>query len=249
VLLLGQKRGAGLDEILVDVVRNDPDAEVREAAVMWLAHSSDPGALAALEQILRTSTDREMQQRALMALSQTHTGERVATLLRDYAARTDVPTDLRRHAVMALSQRHDAGTAEFLRSLYGQLTDEELREQLIFAVAQTRDARNGEWLLDIATRESENAEVRKRALFFAAQQPQVPVDRIAALYDSTRDRELKEQVLFALSQRIREPAVVEKLMEIGRNETDPELRNRAVFWLSQSRDPRVPGFLLEIIKR
>ena len=77
----------------------------------------------------------------------------------------------------------------------------------------------------------------------------MPVDRIAALYDATRDRELKEQVLFALSQRIREPAVVEKLMEIGRDETDPELRNRAVFWLSQSRDPRVPGFLLEIIKR
>lgn len=249
VLLLGQKRGAGLDEILVDVVRNDPDPEVREAAVMWLAHSSAPEALAALDQILRTSTDREMQQRALIALSQGHRDDRAASLLRDYAARTDVPVDLRRHAVMSLSHRRDAGTAEFLRGLYGQLSDEELKEQVIFAIAETRDARNAEWLLDIATRESENAEVRKRALFFAAQQPQAPVDRIAALYDATRDREMKEQVLFALSQRIREPAVVEKLMDIGRNETDPELRNRAVFWLSQSRDPRVPGFLLEIIKR
>lgn len=249
VLLLGQKRDAGLDEILVDVVRNDPDPEVREAAVMWLAHSSDPEAFAALEQILRTSTDREMQQRALMALSQGHRDDRTASLLRDYAARTDVPVDLRRHAVMSLSHRRDAGTAEFLRGLYAQLSDEELKEQVIFAVAEMRDARNAEWLLDIATRENENAEIRKRALFFAAQQPQVPVDRIVALYDVTRDREMKEQILFALSQRTREPAVVDKLMDIGRNESDPELRNRAVFWLSQSRDPRVPAFLLEIIKR
>mgnify|MGYP006175855517 CR=1 FL=1 len=33
VLLLGQKRDAGLDEILVDVVRNDPDPEVRAVVV------------------------------------------------------------------------------------------------------------------------------------------------------------------------------------------------------------------------
>jgi hypothetical protein len=38
-------------------------------------------------------------------------------------------------------------------------------------------------------------------------------------------------------------------MDIARNEKDPELNRNAIFWLSQSRDPRVTQLLLEIIKR
>jgi hypothetical protein len=36
-------------------------------------------------------------------------------------------------------------------------------------------------------------------------------------------------------------------IDIARHETDRELRNRAVFWLGQSRDPRAVQALLEII--
>ena len=38
-------------------------------------------------------------------------------------------------------------------------------------------------------------------------------------------------------------------MEIARNETDPELRKKALFWLGQSGDPRVAEFLLEVMER
>jgi len=38
-------------------------------------------------------------------------------------------------------------------------------------------------------------------------------------------------------------------MEIARTEEDPELKSRAIFWLGQSKDPRVPQFLLSLIRR
>jgi hypothetical protein len=36
-------------------------------------------------------------------------------------------------------------------------------------------------------------------------------------------------------------------MDIVRNDSDAELRKKALFWLGQSRDPRVEQFLLDII--
>jgi HEAT repeat protein len=61
------------------------------------------------------------------------------------------------------------------------------------------------------------------------------------------ERELKEQIIFALAQQGGEDSV-DKMLEIAREEEDSELRKKAIFWLSQSDDPRVAEFLLEIIE-
>jgi len=42
---------------------------------------------------------------------------------------------------------------------------------------------------------------------------------------------------------------VDKLMDIARRDSDRELRSKAIFWLGQSRDPRVLKFLEELINR
>jgi hypothetical protein len=55
-------------------------------------------------------------------------------------------------------------------------------------------------------------------------------------------------MVFVLSQR-REQAALDKLMSIARNDPDRELRRKAMFWLGQSRDPRVSAFLADIITR
>jgi len=42
---------------------------------------------------------------------------------------------------------------------------------------------------------------------------------------------------------------VDRLLAIARSESDPELRRQAIFWLSQSRDPRVAEFLMTLINQ
>ena len=69
-----------------------------------------------------------------------------------------------------------------------------------------------------------------------------------ALYDRMTNRVMKEQLIYVYSQ-IRATDVVDKMMDIAKNEKDMELRKKALFWLSQSKDPRVAKFLLEIIER
>jgi len=91
-------------------------------------------------------------------------------------------------------------------------------------------------------------ELRKQALFHAGNNRAASVGEIATLYDRVTDKEMKEQVIFVLSQN-RAEASVDKLMDIARRDADRELRSKAIFWLGQSRDPRVIKFLEEIINK
>ena len=111
-----------------------------------------------------------------------------------------------------------------------------------------RDEASQQWLLGIAMDERESIQMRKQALFWAGQQRTINVADLGSIYDRVRETEMKEQVIFVLSQR-RDSTAVDKLMDIVRRETDPKLRGNALFWLGQSRDPRVARFLEEIINK
>jgi HEAT repeat protein len=59
---------------------------------------------------------------------------------------------------------------------------------------------------------------------------------------------MRAQVIFVASQR-NDPAAVDLLMRIAENDPNEELQSKAVFWLGQTGDPRVPEFLLKLINR
>jgi HEAT repeat protein len=247
VWLISQKRSDATTSVLLDVVRNDPDREVREQAVFWLSQVRDEEAVTALDSILLGSDDHTIQEKAIFAISQ-HPSDRAGEILRRYALRNDVPQDLRENAIFWLGQRRPGENQQFLQDLYSQVNSEQLKEKIIFSISQHPDDEAGEWLLGIALDESESLELRKSALFWAGQRRRVPTESLNELYGSMDDREMREQVIFVLSQR-HEAAAVDALMTIARNETDHELQKKAIFWLGQSDDPRVPEFLLELINR
>jgi HEAT repeat protein len=93
----------------------------------------------------------------------------------------------------------------------------------------------------------ESVELRKKAIFWASQAG-VGIEELGGLYGRANDRELREQLIFALSQR-REPQAVDRLMDIARRDAEPELRKKAIFWLGQSRDPRAAQFLTSLLDR
>jgi HEAT repeat protein len=62
------------------------------------------------------------------------------------------------------------------------------------------------------------------------------------------DREVREQAVFALSQRPRDEGVP-ALIRIAKTHNDPEIRRRAIFWLGQSNDPRALALFEELLTR
>lgn len=246
VFLVSQKRTDETESILLDAARQDPDGEVREQAVFWLSQVGTERSVAALDSILRASKDPEIQKKAIFALGQART-ERGQQILRDLAMNESADQDLREQAIFWIGQSRNAGTSDFLKSIYARTSNVELKEKVLFSISQNRTEGSSQWLADLAQNSREDMELRKKALFWAGQSGASIAD-LVGLYDRMKESEMREQLLFVYSQR-REPPAVDKLMAVARTDPDKELRKKAIFWLSQSRDPRAAEFLLQVIEQ
>jgi HEAT repeat protein len=245
LFIISQKSTPETANILMEAARNDPDQEVREKAVFWL--SQVPGSTPLLEGILQGNGDENIKDKALFSLSQ-QSDPRAQQALRDFALRESEPEELREKAVFWLGQQQGGQSTEFLRNLYARITNQDLKEKILFSLSQQHGAGNEQWLMSIAVNPKEDIELRKKALFWAGQSG-VAVSEIAGLYDRMTDTELKESIIFTLSQRQSDRGAIDKLFDIAKNEKDADLRKKAIFWLGQSRDPRVQQFLLDLINK
>jgi TolA-binding protein len=252
IFILAQEADAddpALVELLVDLAvdQPDPDPEVREAAVFWLAQSDSDAAVDALLRILRSpDASPEMSEHALFALGQSG-NPRAMEALREFARSPNTDRELRANAIFWLANEGDASTATFLRSLYDSIDDPELKERIFFAIAESGDEDSRAWLTARAMDPSESVEARTMALFWAGEAGISP-EEILRIYRSAEDPELREQAIFVLTQVADDGEAVDALMEVARSEEDAELRQRAIFWLGESNDPRVPEFLMEILR-
>jgi HEAT repeat protein len=246
VFLISQGEHEGAEDILLASARTDPDPEVREQAVFWLSQVGSERAVGALDSILRTSTDRRLQDKAIFALSQ-QDSPRARLALRTFAERADAPLQLRESVIQWIGQSGGKDTEAYLRQLFGRVKNEELRKKILFSVSQMRGEENAKWLVSIARDRTQPLETRKQALFWAGQGG-APLADLTSLYNTMDEREMRDQLIFVYSQR-EEPAAVDKLLEIARRDSDPELRKKALFWLGQSDDPRAAKALQDIIEQ
>ena len=246
IFLVSQKQTDATEDILLDAARSDPDPEVKQQAVFWLSQVGTEKAVMALDSILSRSSDPSLQEKAIFALSQ-HSGGRAAAALRAYVERKDAPEEMREKAVFWLGQSNDAENPAFLRQVYSRTTSRALKQKILSALSQSHGRDNQQFLLDVARNKDEEIEVRKQALFWAGQSGSVSSADLSSLYATIPDRQMREQIIFVLSQRNNDAAAMDKLIEIARRDPDPELRKRALFWVGQSKDPRATQLLQDIL--
>ena len=252
VFLVSQKRTSETEDILLDVVRNDPSREVKKKAVFWLGQVNTDRAAQALEQLLGSTTaDEELRKQAIFALMQQRS-ERGSAAVRRIAEDAQSPQELREQAVFWLGQQRSAENAQYLRGLFDRLasapqgsSDEAIRQKILFSLSQMRGQGNDQWLMTVVADSKHSVETRKQAIFSAGQAGVSTAD-LSALYPRLNERQLKEQLIWVMSEK-RDPAAATRLMEIAKSDPDRELRKKAIFWLGQSNDPRARDFLLEII--
>jgi HEAT repeat protein len=247
IFIISQQHAPETEDILLGAARNDPDEEVREQAVFWLSQVGSAKATSALDSILLNSSNPDLQKKAVFALSQINSPQ-AAQMLRDEAERANAPVEARADAIFWLSQQGRGANADYLRTLYGRLTDSDLKDKAIFAISQIGGADNVNWLMDLAANGQENVDMRKKALFWAGQSNDVSLERLTGLYDRMKDRDMKEQMIFVYSQR-HEGAALDKLIDIAKHDADPELRKKAIFWIGQSHDPKAVQYLQEVISQ
>jgi tetratricopeptide (TPR) repeat protein len=220
--------------------------EVRKQAIFWLSELGGQETLDALQEIMSSSSDEELQNSAIFAISQQE-GAQAAALLRELAENEALGIELRKQAIFWLASEHEEQALPFLTDLYGRIEDTELKQQVLFAVAETEADASLGWLLERAGDSRETLEVRKQALFWANESG-LPVAQLRGLYRSSAERELREQIIWLISESEDDSsAALDALIDIARTDPDPEMRSKAVFWIGESDDPRAEEFLLDIL--
>ena len=235
----------------LDGIARDENADrsLREAALVALSDFPEGAGAPPLIRLARGAADGWLRKKATFWLGNTDDG-RARQTLRDLAAADTVAEDVRGDAIFALGHlgERSAEDAKFLQTLFPRLTSSQLRDKVIQSMGQTEDEAGKRWLLTVVRDRAQPVGVRKQALFWAGQNQWLPVAELTAIYPTIEERDLKEHFVFVLSQR-RESDAIDKLMDIAKSDPDKAMRSKAMFWLGQSRDPRVARFLQEMIER
>jgi HEAT repeat protein len=172
--------------------------------------------------------------------------------------RGGVPTDLRTYVGgqwRALSGATDLGTvgareaATYLLAL-ARKDAGRASEHAVFAAILADSVTLWPDLLKIARDQSISRKVRTGAVFWVSHAAGEAATRglTDIIDDRNTDRDVRESAVFALSQRPRDEGVP-ALIRIVRDNPDPELRKKAIFWLGQSDDPRALALFEELLTK
>ncbi|NUO65498.1 MAG: HEAT repeat domain-containing protein [Gemmatimonadaceae bacterium] len=234
---------------LLAMARAGDEGDLGGAAAFALSRLRDGAGVPALIDLARTASNDEVRERAVFWLGQLD-DKRGREEVRAIAADTRAPEGVRAKAVFALGHSDAAAPEDFrfLRDLFDKAGSEDIQNQILMAMSQSDDQANQKWLLTVARDERAPVETRKKAIFWAGQSDAASTADIAAVYDGVKDEEVKEHVIFVLSQRD-DKAATDKLLSIVRGNDDGELRKKALFWLAQKHDPAITRMIADIITK
>ena len=167
------------------------------------------------------------------------------TKLRTAVSRSWKATDAR---VTDLGTVAPQDAADYLIGLAGE-ADGDVGEDAIFPAVIAKDVVVWPRLLELARDEQVAGKTRRGAVFWVSQAAAEAATRGLSdlVDDNDADLEVREQAVFALSQRPRDEGVP-ALISIARSNRSPELRKKALFWLGQSEDPRALALFEELLK-
>ncbi|MBL0940043.1 MAG: HEAT repeat domain-containing protein [Gemmatimonadaceae bacterium] len=270
VWLVASRKQPEAAGILMNVVKSDPDKDVREQAVFWIANIPTDEAADMLIGMAKSGDDIEMRKRAVQALSRSKSPKAVSTLRElSLDARN---TDEVRAEAMNYYVRTEAGKEEglpFLKDAFNRAESTPYRMRLLSTVTSRRNEEARNFLVTVALDERESMDVRRSAVSMipstavnvnvrttsgqnvtttVTPEQSDAVKALGQIYDKAVDMDLRRTALSTLASS-RNGAGIDKLLDVARNEKNLELRKNAVSYLTRTKDPRAVQLLQEIIDR
>ena len=241
---------------LIAVATGHPVPETRRSAVQGLRRFDTQAAVDALVNLLTQSEDADIQEAAIQGLRRSENAGALAAL-EAYAADASRPEDLREDAIVALGRRSDAD-AEVLIRLYAALDTDELKSTLVGRLrrfAEQGSERAETWLFDLAFDSGETVAIRSEAIDAWSRSSSLQLSGLVEAHGLLSESRLRERIFYALYRKAGrsdddaiKSEVVRKMVELARMEADPEVRERAVYWLGRTGSPEAVEFLLELLR-
>jgi HEAT repeat protein len=251
--------------LLEKVLQGNQSPKVKERALFVLAQSGSPQARAIISSIARGQGDRALQGKALNDLAMFGGKESRAELADIYAhsddtevkrsilrafmvsgetdrilaaAKTEKNLDLRREAVRQLGVM---GAGDHLWQLYQNEPSQDIKREIIRSMFVGGQA---DRLLALAQNEK-NTDLRKEAIRSMGLMGSRTADSLTSLYQNEKTTDIRKEIMNAFFLQGNAKALV----NIARNEKDPQLRKTAVEKLSLMNSKDATDFMLEILNK
>lgn len=240
---------------LIEAATNHADTETRKWAVMGLAEFGTPRSAISLAHLLTESSDDGIRGAAISALRY-NPNEQATDALAAFSSNERESEELRKQAVAALGLRI-APDPDLLMDIFNDVGSDRIRTSLMGVLgrrAQAGEAAFANWLFEQALNAESTLDVRKAALEAWSRASAVDLERLAESYEQLEEPDLRERIFYALYRQARSdtdtaPAVVDGMIELARAESDPEVRERAVYWLGRTGSERAAEFLMELLRK
>lgn len=234
-------------QTLAAAFQTDENDEIAMAALFALQHRGDARAYTALESIFDKTTDVKRRKKMIYMFGTFDSPQSQQKLLT--IAQKDQNTELRSEAMFWLGQQHPTKeTTEFLKDRVYHDPDAAVQKKALFSLSQIEGATTTQFLIEIAKKHPDQ-QIREEAIFWIGQK--APADQaLAALQDfalNDASEAIQNKAIFSLSQISKEKALP-VLMKIAKDKAKPNLREQAIFWISQTDDsPEVVNFLKDLV--
>jgi HEAT repeat protein/outer membrane protein assembly factor BamD (BamD/ComL family) len=243
VFLLANRPDEQKAALIAEVAKTDTVREVRRQAIEVLSRMPGEAAINTLQELMRDG-DEQIQSSAVRALMRSD-NPRARIAMRTLIDRKESPERQRIEAIQSYDREMTADDANYLRTLYGRESSERVKEAIINALGRTGTEDNVSFLLKIAQNGNEPSSLRSSALNRISRMS-LSVDDLGKLYDASDSRTMRRSLVNALGSR-NEPAAVNKLLEIVKLSTDPEVQAAAISVLINKKDPEVSKKLAAVI--
>ena len=223
----------------------DCEIDAGGTRVVWLTGVKPAESLAWLADRVTKDPDNSRSRDGVLAAVAFHADNGADSVLERLALSSPI-RKVQQSAAFWMGAARGAPGFAGLKRVLGQIADEKVREQVVFAISISKEPGSLDLLLDTARNDGQ-ARVRGQALFWLAHKAGARVaDTIVGAIKNDPDTEVKKRAVFALSQMPTDEGVP-KLIEVARSNKNPEVRKQAMFWLGQSKDPRALAFFEQVL--
>jgi HEAT repeat protein/TolA-binding protein len=248
IYLLANRGTEANTNLIIQLAKTDTVRSVRTQAIEVLSRMPGDAAITALQQLMGDSDD-EISRAAVRSLMRSDNPKARAAMRMSLIDKRDAPERQRTEAISALgSDNMSPEDAAYLRNLFNrQGESDRVKEAIVSAIGRVPTEENLKFLMDIAQNQNESSTIRNAALRRVTSRQNLTTDNLIKLYDATDNRGMRNSLVDALAQRP-EPAAVNKLLDIVKTSTDPEVRSNAIQELLRKNDKAITQKVLDLIK-
>lgn len=233
-------------DAMITLYDGQNDYEVKEKIIYTLSEMQNEKAYAKLMDIARSDKNPEIRKKSVFWLGENARDEKILKLLETIAL-TDSDRNVREHAVFAISEAPDQRGMPILMKIVQSETDAAIREKAVFWLGENATTDEMIRFLESLAINDTDQNIREHALYALSEVPdRRGLPALMHIAEKESNHDVREKAIFWIGENAENEEVIQFLKKVVMEDPDLDIREKALFGLSQLPDGQGLSLLIDI---